>query len=321
MSVGNRIDEKMERLKARFGERRIVALSLLAIAALASIVIILLVRLDMDNSALLYLAVPYGVAVLITLVRPFREYQTWWERYISHSVSALVVFLASSVILFEGFICVLFFVPIYFFVVALAFVAHGIAVTWRDRRGKNYASVIPLLVLLLSVEGTNERVTFDRDSRATATVTTTLSPEELLDNLARPFELPASGDWMLGVFPMPTRIEAGSLEPGDVHRAHFLYRRWFVTNTHEGEIGLRIDSVSAERVTATYVENTSYIANYVDLLGAEITMEAAGGGTIVTVAIEYERRLDPAWYFHPIQQYAVGAMAEHFIEQVMLREE
>ncbi len=321
MSGKNRWNEWIVRMRARIGRKRVTMIGLLIIAGLASIVIRLLVRHDLDHSAMLYLAVPYGVAVLITLIRPYGDHDRWWERYISHSVSALVVFLMSSVVLFEGFICVLFFMPIYFLVVTLAFIAHWIAITWDARKNRTLSLAIPLLVAVLSVEGTVDTTTLDRRETGAAIATSDKSPQQLLRNLATPFALPASSDWMLGLFPMPHAIEAGSLQPGDVHRVHMRYHRWFVTNTHEGVIELRIDSVTPEQVSVSIIRDTSYFSNYVQLEGSEIRFAIdERGQTEVSLEIHYQRLLDPAWYFRPIQNHAMDAMASHLIEEVVIRD-
>lgn len=321
MSIRERWDEWLHRLQNKYGQKRITMLVLLVIAGLASLAIQLLIRYDYDHTAMLYLAVPYSVAILITLARPYQEHDKWWERYISHSVSALVVFLASSVVLFEGFICVVFFMPIYFLVVTLAFIAHWIAVAWTARKSKTCATAIPLLIAFLSFEGIFDVTTLERHNSATATATTQVSPEVLLQNLATPSDLPRSDDWMLGLFPMPHRIDAGSLEVGDIHRVHMRYHRWLVTNTHEGEIELRIDSVALNRVTVSFVRDTSYLSTYVKLIGSEIQLTVDENDvTHVSLTVSYERRLDPAWYFQPIQQYAMETMAEHLIEEVLIRD-
>jgi len=318
---GERWDTWLDGIQDRYGQKRIVMLAVLFITGLASLAIHQLIRYDLDHTALLFLAVPYGVAVLITLLRPYGEHDKWWQPYVSHSVTALVVFLGSSAVLFEGFICILFFMPIYFFVVTLAFIANCITVARAARGSKTYASVIPLLVILFSFEGTSEVTTFDRHNTATATATVSLSPQELLQNLAMPFELPSSDDWMLGLFPMPHSIEAGSLEVGDIHRVHTRYHRWFVTNTHEGIIELRIDSVTPERVTVSFVRDTSFFSSYVRLIGSDIQFVTdADGLTHVSLTVSYERRLDPAWYFQPVQQYAMKTMAGHLIEEVIVRD-
>ncbi len=314
-------DEWLDGLQDRYGQKRIVMLAVLFITGLASLVIQQLIRHDLDHTALLYLAVPYVVAVLITLLRPYKDNDKWWARYVSHSVTALVVFLASSTVLFEGFICVLFFMPIYFFGVTLAFIASWIGVARSGRKGNTYATAIPLLIAFLSIEGTSDVTTFDRHNMASATATTTIPSEQLLQNLATPFELPSSDDWMLGLFPMPHSIEAGSLAAGDIHRVHTRYHRWFVTNTHEGVIELRIDSVTPERVTVSFVRDTSFFSSYVTLVGSDIQFVTDENGlTHVSLTVSYERRLDPAWYFQPVQQYAMRAMASHLIEVVIIRD-
>lgn len=321
MSVRDRWDAWLDRLRERYGLRRITMIGLLVIAGMASLVIQLLVRHDLDHTALLYLAVPYSVAVLITLLRPYGNHDHWPQRYLSHAVSALVVFLMSSVVLFEGFICVLFFMPIYFVGVTLAFVAHAIADAWNARKGRTLSVAIPLLVAALSTEGTSDVTTFDRSATATAVVTTEMTSAQLQQNLATPFELPKSSDWLLGLFPMPHTIEAGSLQVGDIHRVHTRYHRWFVTNTHNGVIELRIDAVTPQRVLVSFVRDTSYFSSYVRLVGSEFRFVADDKGrTEVTLDIHYERRLDPAWYFTPIQAYAMDAMAAHLIEEVLIRD-
>jgi hypothetical protein len=321
MSRRERWNDWLGRLHDRFGRKRINMLATLVVTGFASITILLLKRYYYDNSALMYLALPYSVAVIITLLRPYQEPDLWWKRYISHSITALVVFLASSAVLFEGFICILFFMPIYFFGVTLAFIASWIGVAREARRSKTYAAAIPLLVAFLSIEGTSEITTFDRHNTATATAITSLSPQALLQNLATPFELPSSDDWMLSLFPMPYAIEAGSLEVGDIHRVHTRYHRWFVTNTHEGQIELRIDSVTPERVAISFVRDSSYFSSYVRLIGTEIQLTTDTNGlTHISLSVSYERRLDPVWYFQPIQQHAIKTMAAHLIEEVLIRE-
>ena len=311
----------MAGLKQQYGQKRVNALGTLIIVGLASSAIILLARQDLHTTAVLYLAVPYSVAVLITMLRPYHKPQTWWGGYISHSVSALVVFLGSSILLMEGFICVLFFIPIYLLFVTLAFVTHALHRVCTKRTAKTHASAIPLLVVLLSTEGTSELTTFDRFNAASATATTVVAREDLLQNLADPVVPSRSGDWMLGIFPMPHTIEGGSLKVGSVHRLHTRYRRWFVTNTHEGIIELRIDEASPGRVRATFVSDTSHFSSYVKLLESDIRLEpGTNGQTHVSLTITYERRLDPAWYFQPIQQYAMTAMARHVIQEVIIRE-
>ncbi len=318
MSVG---DSWWERWEWRFGKRRKIMLGLLGITGIASLVINALREFSYDTSALMYIAVPYGVALLITFLRPYGRYASPWSKYFSHLVSTLVVFLASSVILFEGFICVLFFLPIYILCASAVFLITYWGVS-ENSNARASATVLAVVFLLLSMEGVTGATTFDRLNAATASTVAPMSSAALLTNLATPFSLAASDDWMLGVFPMPHRIEAGSLKPGDVHRIHTRYHRWFVTNTHEGEIHLRIDSVTPDRVTTSVVHDSSYVSSYVRLIGTEIRLAPIdSASTRITLTVHYERLLDPTWYFQPMQQYAMKTMASHLIDEVMIREQ
>ena len=41
--------------------------------------------------------------------------------------------------------------------------------------------------------------------------------------------------------------------------------------------------------------------------------------TEITLRLDYRRNLDPAWYFHPLQQFAMREMAAFFIDEVLIR--
>ena len=314
------IDKRLDALQMRYGQRRINTLATLLIIGIASVTIRLLMAYEMHRSAVLYLAVPYAVAILITLMRPYQRNDNWWQRYFSHTVSALVVFLGSSIVLFEGFICVLFFMPIYFGVVSIAFIVQWIAVSWQDRKSRTLATAIPLLVMLLSLEGTSEPFSLARENTVTATVITHKSTAELFGNLASPFDLRKERHWLLSLFPMPYEIQAGSLVPGDIHVVHTRYHRWFVANTYEGEMRLLIERVGPDTVSVRYLSDTSYFSSYLTLVHSRIQMKPAGNSTQVSLHIHYERELHPAWYFQPIQRFAVARMAEFLLQEVVIRD-
>ena len=49
----------------------------------------------------------------------------------------------------------------------------------------------------------------------------------------------------------------------------------------------------------------------------EVRWDAAGAGrTQVMWTIHYRRGLDPAWYFGPLERYAVGFAAQYLIDAV-----
>ena len=160
-----------------------------------------------------------------------------------------------------------------------------------------------------------ERVTY-----ATATRVANLTPDQVKRNLARPIDLNKKRNWLLSIFPMPYLIDAGSLNPGDIHYVYTRYHRWFVTNTHEGEQHLKILDVTPTEVHTRVVHDTTFFSTYLTQIGSKISLnQIAPGQTQITLRIDYRRNLDPAWYFHPLQQYAMSQMAGFFIDEVMIR--
>jgi hypothetical protein len=298
------------------------SIAMILLIGVASIVVRVLIEYDFDNSALLYVGVPYLIALTIVLFRPVRQHDKWWHRHRDHFLTALVVFLASSIVVFEGFVCVVFFMPIYFFVVSIAFTISGISESRKHDKDSKLLSILPVLVLVTSLEGTSDQFTIDRNSSATVTKVANLSSVEVLDNIAQPFDLNKDRHWLLSIFPMPYEIEAGSLNPGDIHHVRTRYHRWFVANTHEGELQLQIVEVDPNRVKTKFIHDSTFFASYVTLVGTEITLtELSPGKTEVSLRIDYQRKLDPAWYFQPLQKFGIEKMAEFLIDEVMIRGE
>lgn len=309
-------------LEGRFGRARTRWIAILLLIGIASIAVRLLMHYDFHSTGLLYIGIPYLIALAIVIIKPVHPGEKLWRQYLDHSLTALVVFLASSVVLFEGFICVLFFMPIYFGVVSIAFLIHWLIRKIERQRGTTVVSLLPLLLIATSLEGTTPALSFGRDAHVVVTKVTAVPPSEVMRNLRQPFDLRKQRGRLLSVFPMPYEIEAGSLAPGDVHTVRTRYHRWFVTNTHEGELQLRIEEVTDNYVRTRFVRDTTFFASYLTPIGTEITLtELDSGGTEIELRIDYRRKLDPAWYFHPLQQYGVGQMASFLIDEVMLREQ
>lgn len=296
-------------------------LAVIITIGIASLLIRMLMRYDFDNSALLYVGIPFLISLAIVAFRPPSSREKWWHAYRDHAYIALIIFLSSSIVLFEGFVCVLFFMPIYFLVVSVGFLIAWYNNTRSARGGKTYISILPLLVLATSLEGTSDFLSFERESHVTVTKTASLSRDEILRNMAQPIDLQKDRGWLISIFPMPYRIEAGSLNPGDIHRVYTRYHHWFVTNTHEGEMHLQIVDVQPDRIETRFVFDSTYFSSYLTAIGTEISLvEIAPRKTQISLRIDYERKLDPAWYFHPLEQLGVGQMASFLIDEVMIRE-
>ncbi|MEM7460761.1 MAG: hypothetical protein AAF331_14945, partial [Pseudomonadota bacterium] len=152
---------------------------------------------------------------------------------------ATIIMLATSVILFEGFICVLMFMPIYYVIVSVGFGAEALMKKNRDgKQNKLKASILPLAIALLALEGLSPSTSFERQNQVTRTVIVNASIADLKANMADEIDLSEQRHWFLSIFPLPVDVQAGTLDPGDVHKLEFIYKRWFFTNIDRGSGGL-----------------------------------------------------------------------------------
>lgn len=216
--------------------------------------------------------------------------------------------------------CVLFFLPIYIVVASIAFAGHWAGRHKKKHGGKTLGAVVPIVVLGASFEGTNETFSAERVAHVQASRVVDLTPGEVMRNLVLPMDLEQERNCLLSIFPMPYHVEAESLEPGDTHRMYSRYNRWFVTNAHEGELHLEIVEFEPNRLSTRVVHDTTFFSTYLSQIGSEVWLTPVGPNrTEITLRLDYRRNLDPAWYFHPLQQFAMREMAAFFIDEVLIR--
>ena len=305
--------------KPIFKEVRNKNIILLVIIGVVSVLIRLLMEYNFDRSALLYVGVPFLIAITLLFIERPEPPHNWKRRYVNIIILSLAIMLGSSIILFEGFVCVLMFMPIYFFIILLMFLLEAFKRYRKNKnQGKSYAHVLPLLILLSAFEGVIPEFSFEREYEVVSDKIISANIEDIKNKLKQPIELDKSRHWLLALFPMPYDIDAETLVAGDVHTINFRYHRWFVTNTHEGSMKLEISEVEDNYIRTRFVEDTSYISNYLKLYGTEINLEAIDNNTTkVTLRIKYHRFLDPVWYFGPLQEYAVGLSAQFLLDEVI----
>ncbi|MCF6194068.1 MAG: hypothetical protein L3J46_07025, partial [Kangiellaceae bacterium] len=136
--------------------------------------------------------------------------------------------------------------------------------------------------------------------------------------LSSPIDLQKDRAWFLELFPMPYKIRGASLGEGDIHEIYFRYHRWFVTNTHEGSMKMKIERVEANQIQTRFIEDSSYIAKYLKLKSIELKLvPIAKDKTQIEFSISYDRLLDPAWYFEPLQSYGITQSIEFLLDEVV----
>lgn len=284
----------------------------------------LLTRLVLDSrfatTSFFYCLVPYVIGIILYVFIPQPKGWTTGKRIGRHLLATIIVMLASSALLFEGFICVIMAAPIYIFFSLLVIAATPVK---KDPDRFKHSdvfrmSVVPLVVVIISVEGISDTTSFPREESITRSHVINLTPAQIHSNLARPVHLEEGRSKFLSLFPLPDRVDAPAYAQGQTHKAYFTYRRWGFTNVHRGETHIRIKTVKPLLVETEVTLDTSYFSHYLTVHGTKIEMvPQADGTTQVNLTIRYRRGLDPAWYFGPMQRRAIGESADYLLENII----
>lgn len=295
---------------------------LLGIAIVSTIATWAMVFSPYRDTSLFYIAMPFLISFAIywTASKPAAA-KFARQTFGRHMLEAAAIFFLIALFMFEGFICVLFSAPIYFAAASLGYMAsYSVSGAKYRKRNRFNSYALPVIAVILSLEGVSAATTLDRENKVTYTTTVDASIDDLKANMAKPITFDQPRQWFISLFPSPVRVEAGSLNVGDIHNISFVYKRWFFTNIQTGDMRLRIDSVDDDSVETTIVENTSYLASYMMIEGTRVQFRELGSGrTNISLTLFYKRKLDPVWYFGPLQRFAMSESARYLVETVIAR--
>lgn len=294
---------------------------ILLVVGVSTLTLRALLDSEFGTTTLVYIAVPFLISVALAFLTKQSEDRSWGMRYLNHLRISTIVFLATSAFLFEGFICIAMFMPIYYLFVSIGF-AFAAMTDKSDGQNSNTlkAYSLPVLVLVLVSDGLIPVTATKRAGTATFVAESALTPAQLQANMAKPISFETERHWFLKLFPLPDKIAAGTLNEGDIHKLNFTYKRWFFTNTHKGEMHIKIAKVSDRHIRTEIIRNDSYLANYMHIDGTDIRfMPQANGRTRVALSVRYERKLDPAWYFGSMQHFAAEQSAKLFLSDIIFR--
>ena len=261
------------------------------------------------DSALLFVGLPVLLAVALVLL-PGR---TTHGRVFQLTT---VVLLLTAVAQHEGAICVILAAPLVYAVV------HGVTALVRlalrdDESSRPYALLPIPLLLLAGLEGTSHDLRLHADQAVTVTRTVTAGPAEVRERLTRgprPVEVRSLPLRMLGV-PAPQHVAGTGLAPGNAWVFHY----GDSAHGSGGETVVRVTAATDDRVDFEIVSDTAITSRWMIWRHASLRWHPAGPDrTIVTLLFAYERRLDPSWYFGPLQQALTREGAEHLLDMLDL---
>ncbi len=263
----------------------------------------LLVWGGLEQSVALFLGIPTLLSLIVVLSPKSENVTGMILRGIT------IALLMSGILLGEGFICILMSAPLFYLV--------GIIVgffTDRSRtKGQNMNSVVILPLLFMSLEGVSPMLSFDRAETVVVEKVVVASREEIFIKLAQTPDFSKSLPSYLQLgFPRPVSTEGSGLQLGDFRQIRFAGGEG-----KPGDLKLRVSGICKDRVVFDAVSDTSHIAHWLNWKRSVVEVKELGNGkSLIRWTIDYDRQLDPAWYFAPWERYAVGLAAEYLIDNL-----
>lgn len=290
----------MQRLSA--AQKRLIGV--VAALTVASVAYRVINASDLASSAVLFVGLPAILAIGLALTPPARSVTGMIMK------GTTLALLLVGILLIEGAVCILFAAPLFYLVGLVV----GLVVDARRRRHpgqlpspRTFALLLVPLALL-SLEGTHELLTLPRDHTVTVERLVDATPAEVEAALAATprFDGEPPAFLRLG-FPTPTTVRGSGLAPDDERAVDF----------GTGTLRMAVAESRPGFVHFTVVSDDTKLADWIGWQSARVTYADAGSGrTAVRWTLDYERRLDPAWYFGPVERVGATAAAGYLLQEL-----
>jgi hypothetical protein len=263
------------------------------------------IRTGHRDSALLFVGLPVLLAMALA-IRPGRTTHGAVFKIIT------IFLLLAAVALHEGAICVVLAAPL---VYAMAHGATALA-RWMEGGPKAFV-LLPLLLALGGVEGTNAHLRVHPDQSVEVTRVVALTQEQVADRVERGPRPAAERSVPLRLLGMPTpeRVTGTGLAPGD----RWLFHYSGSAHGPGGHIVTEVVERQPGRVDFAFVIDTAITARWFRWEHASIAWRSVDSGhTEVRLTIAYRRGLDPSWYFGPLQDVLMHEGGGHLLDMLSL---
>lgn len=283
---------------------------IIVVLAFAGTIFSYLVHNELKQTALLYIGLPSLIAIMLTLLVQPKS---------AMGITLLTITLGtlmSGVVFQEGIICMVIAMPIFYVFGALVvwicrFVSNGFGRT-SSLQGQ---ILLALPIVLMSLEGTHPYLSFDRGQEVQAARIVQGSAASVEEILASPVNFDQAPPLFLQLgFPMPNAEDAigQGLEVGAERIVPFEMQ-----GRDGGTMHLQVVERGKSSVRFVVVENSTATGDWLALHDAVVVwQEISPTETQVTWTFRYDRLLDPAWYFGPLERYAVELAAGYLIDTV-----
>lgn len=271
---------------------------------LASALYFLIQKTSARYSAVLFVGLPIVIALSVFLLPKSQS------RYVTMG-KIITVFLGLSFwFLGEGLICILMAAPLFY-------IAGSAAVASYEEVNRVATPAFIAILVIICLEGIHPALSFNREHSVSTQEIVPLSVAVVSKNLSgNPdfTELPLDIMLRLG-FPVPVSATGTGLATGDI--------REFTFKRRDGEletVRFKVAFGDESHVQLVPIFDNTVISQWLRWQGTQIHWEAVTeNSTKVSVNMQFERRLDPVWYFAPLQMWIVGKAADVLIDHAQTR--
>jgi hypothetical protein len=292
--------------------RTTLAAIILAVT-IAALLYRLLVARNVHQTAALFVGVPAILALFVAFaISP--------KSAVGVACKAVTIgLLISLLFLGEGILCIAMSAPLFYAIAILIAIVMKLA----QRRGTPpmlCSCALLLAILPMTMEGVTDLTTFNREESIVVSKTVRSSTREVEQALlatprfdrTRPLYLRAG-------FPNPisTVTEESAGQERWVIRFRGGETRLDGTEPRVGDLVLELVEKAPGLLRWRAVSDSSHMTHFLNWRSASVQWETIDAETTkVTWRLEYRRGLDPAWYFGPMERYAVRLAAGYLIDSV-----
>jgi hypothetical protein len=291
---------------------RVGLAAIIAAVAVASAAYRILVFHSLQQTAALFVGLPALIAVIVVMAASPRT-------AIGVAIKAVTVgLLVSLIFLGEGVLCVLMSAPLFYFV-AIAIAA--LVERRRDEPLNSVRSYAALLVLVpMTLEGVTPAMTVNRDETVSVARVVHATPDAIAcAMIAQPRFDRALPFYLRAGFPRPvaTRIDRSASVVRWVIQMRGGEMRLDGMEARTGDLVLELAESRHGFVRWHATSDTSHMTHFLNWQEVIVRWDRVGAHeSRVTWTLRYRRGLDPAWYFGPMERYAVGLAAGYLIDAV-----
>ena len=279
---------------------------LVGVLVVASVAYRMLDHAGLEQTTLLFIGLPALLALMIV------KYSDTPKSSYMAVFRAITLFLLLSAVLFgEGVICVLMTAPIFYAIGALVVFILGLVK--KDRKEADddtldsgmFAFGFFLILVMFGIYGDIQEKPMQSVS-FTKIVSGDVSLGRLNDSVDLMADLP--GFFEIG-FPKPTKLEGEGLDIGDIRNISFRS-----TTKGVGILQLEVVALDDDKIIFKQVADDSHISHWMTWNTISVSLNhLPQGDTEVTWTSTFQCELGPAWYFVPIERFAVRLSSAHLL--------